>query len=66
LVSIAEQCRFGEKLARLIIPEKTETPFPEILMEGVNCQQEWGPDDNNNRPCIVETTNPGNGGRSKK
>jgi len=64
LFSIADECKFVNKLERLIIPQKTETPFPEILLEGVNCQKEWGPD--SYRPCIVETTNPGNGGQSKK
>ncbi len=56
LDAIARECNFGEKLQRLIDPRYTETPFPEILLEGVACQGDWVPS------CIVETASPGNGG----
>ena len=63
LDAIAEQCGFTGKLDLLIGPN-TKTPFPKLLLEGVACQQNWGPD--SNRPCIVETINPGHGGQWKK
>jgi hypothetical protein len=56
LWAIAEECYFEDKLLRLIDPRETETPFPEILLEGVACQRDWTPS------CIVVTASPGNGG----
>ena len=58
LMEIAIQCGFRNKLKRLINPKYTETPFPEILLEGVACQRDWVPS------CIVETASPGNGAPS--
>jgi len=63
LWAIADECSFTDKLLLLIGPN-TKTPFPKLLLEGVACQQNWGPD--SNRPCIVETINPGHGGQWKK
>jgi len=54
LWEIAKECGFRGKLVRLIDPKHTETPFPEILLEGVACQRDWVPS------CIVETACPGN------
>ncbi len=61
LDEIAVQCGFEEKLQRLIDPRYTKTPFPELIVGGVECQKEWGPE--SGLPCIVENTSPGKGGQ---
>jgi len=58
LMRIAIECRFVDKLERLIDPRYTETPFPEFIRESVDCQE------NSGKQCIAEAACPGNGGQS--
>ena len=60
LALIAIDCDFVPKLIRLF----KETPLLELLIGGVACQKEWGPDGGVHPSCIIETACPGNGGES--
>jgi hypothetical protein len=54
LQAIAAQCGFERKLFRLF----TETPMPEFIKQGGECQAEW------KGACIAESPCPGNGAQS--
>ncbi|MGR9107220.1 MAG: hypothetical protein ACU843_09850 [Gammaproteobacteria bacterium] len=51
---IADECGFGDKLARLV----SETPFLQFAEDGGPCQDDWEPS------CIVQAACPGNGSQS--
>jgi hypothetical protein len=53
LEEIAIECRFADKLARLV----AKTPFLQFTEDGDPCQDDWEPS------CIVEAACPGNSGQ---